>query len=329
MRFIHKLILLFLLVIAVSCERDRSGEGDTGEALQYHIKLGVTTESISIIPSPMSNRTKGYPNDLYAIQVRHKQSGSSLYSNFGFGLFTDPDLIELDLSSDKSYIIEVTMIPDGLDLIAKNATGGYLKPFTMSGIGKSTDVTNEFTTENMYRFNALEKGTTDLADGDSYVSYQRPNISRYYGIIEDFSPSADGILAMELKWVVFGITVLPENFTEGKILIEMDGAPDIEITPDHPNKIEKELFTFENGAGENWHNDGYQEAIPMNIIWKKEGQPDKYLLTKSDSPTPVFVRKHEHTITIRLAGNAGGDNDIELTTEDDELLPGTPIVVEE
>lgn len=79
-------------------------------------------------------------------------------------------------------------------------------------------------------------GTADLYVDGSASRYGQPAIARYFGVSDIFTPSANGTLSIYLKNMTFGMNIVANNFTEGKIRVSMEGAPDIIMDSDGQGK---------------------------------------------------------------------------------------------
>ncbi|MDE6499921.1 MAG: hypothetical protein K2K83_04370, partial [Rikenella sp.] len=111
--------------------------------------------------------TKASTNDLYAVQVKQG------LKNYGYGIFDDEHLINLPLQIGSTYTIEVSLVPNGKNVIAKGANGGYEAPFKNGSSINSNNVpgkiTNEFiVTSDPYIENMNEGKAVVKEDGTEY-----------------------------------------------------------------------------------------------------------------------------------------------------------------
>lgn len=268
---------------------------------------------------------KGAPHDLYAVQV-YQVSGIA-EAKRAYGIFDNENDMNLELETDKTYKIEMTMVPDGASLIAKGENGGYQNPFIIKKLTKETpgEITNQFIyTSNPYIYK-LNSGyaVINQEDGES-TGYNRPPISRFYGVADNFTPTGDTELAIDLKWVCFGLTVVPRDFTEGHIEINMEHAPLLTITPDNPDAVTKKIFTFEHSlSSEDWTADDYSENIPIAITWFKS---DGTSIVFRDIATPTSIKRKVNKIFSIPCGNDGPAGNIAIDKEDEILVDDEEII---
>ena len=320
----HLYTPLFVLLFSITltaCRLDKPDPLPKGTTCK--IQLSPQRES-GLVESdePLTMATGA--KDLYAIQVMKKGS-TNKFAKYAYGVFDNESDMVLELTAGTTYQIEITMIPEGTALIAQDNNGGYHEPFIISGAsGGPGKITNQFVTSII---NAIETINTGYAyiqpsDNSEPVGYNRPPISRYHGSIE-VTPSEDTELSIDLKWVCFGLTVVPTDFTEGRIEIEMEGAPMLTLTPDAPDAITKQIFTFEHSlSSSDWTADDYTEEIPIAITWIKADGSKVFFRYASD-PTTV-KRKTNKIFQISCSNNTNGniiiDKEDPTLTDDVETL---------
>lgn len=281
----------------------------------YTVHLNIDREFVDEEDMPMT-MAQSSSNDLYAVQV-YKKSGSN-YPRYAYGIFDNENAMTLELPAGATYKIEMTLVSDGATVIAKGTNGGYLEPFLIGGLGSGGGkVTNEFTLATSTYMSKLSTGYATVNEvGGIQTSYIRPSLSRFYGVTDNFTPTGDANLTIALKWVTFGLTVIPEGFNEGTIEIEMDGAPKLTLTPTDPAAITKKPFTFDHSlSSEDWTADNYSEDIPMSIVWIK-GDGSRTVLRDKTAPT-TFKRRVEKVLRLPL-GNADGNKVV--ISKDDETF---------
>lgn len=306
-----KNLIFILLAISsmVSCRLDKP------DPLRS-IRLVLDREDIVERDEPLT-LTKASSKDLYAVQIYNKKGNS--YSRYAYGIFDDESRMSLELELGSTYKIEVSVVPNGKDLIAKGENGGYQDPFLVGGFsGTPGKITNEFIKSSLSN-NYLEINTGKAVineEGGKKTEYARPPIERYYGVVENYRPERGGTLTIPLKYVCFGLTIVPEDFTEGSIEVKMERAPTFTLTPDDPTAITKKIFTFDNFMGDDWTADDYSEDIPIAITWTK-GDGSKIQFSKSTTSYTI-TRKMNKILTL-LCSNAG-QGSLVLERENDTLI---------
>ncbi len=267
---------------------------------------------------PFKTATKTSSDDLYAVQVYKK--GLS-YSKYGYGIFDDESAINLPLEVGLTYKIEVSLVLNGKNLIAKGINGGYEAPFTIGGFsGGPGKVTNQFVQSTSNYIETINEGKAVLKEDG--VEYSRPPISRYYGMVEDYRAKEDEALSIPLKLAGFGLTIVPKGFTAGSIEVKMDGAPTFTLTPDEPAAITKKIFTFENFGGlEDWTTDDYSENIKIAITWTNANN-EKITFGKPTTSYKI-IRKTNKILTFSCGDGNGQilfDREDDTLTDDSETL---------
>lgn len=306
-----------LAIIFAACQLDKPDPLPEGPTCT--VRLIVERERIGEEDTPMSG-VKSSPNDLYAVQIY--QLGTQNYGKYAYGIFTNPENMEIDLPVDGTYRIEISLVSDGAAVIAKGINGGYLEPFTTGGIGRGPGkVTDRFGIGSLSYMSKLNTGyaVSNGLDGAAN-GYDRPPVSRFYGMVDNFTPGNNASLTVELKWVSFGLTVVPQNFDEGSIEIAMDGAPKLTVTPDNSTTITKRIFTFDHSDKdtEDWRMDNYSESIPTQITWiKSDGTR---IVLRSESNPITFKRKYNKQLTINCG--AGDNSKVTISKEDETLIDG-------
>lgn len=302
-----------LSIISTSCRMDKPDPLPEGPVRTVYIQ--IEREGIEEGNEPLM--AKGYPNDLYAIQVNR---GS--LNKYAYGIFNNVDELKLELAGGQTYKIEVTMVGDGATMIAKDEeTGGYKEPFLLNGSngGGVLNPDNQFKYSSVTSLFKLSSGQAAVHQpGGTTATFDRAPVSRFYGIVDKFNPDENTSLSIKLKWVVFGLTVIPEGFTAGRIEVELEGAPTMTITPADPTAVTKKIFSFRNGLiATDWCADDYSEEIPMTITWHKSDGTSVVLRDGTVTKT-TFQRRTEKIIRLQLSGGSMS------ITKEDETLIGSP-----
>lgn len=314
--------LLFMSVIFISCQPDKPEPLPGGP--KYSIRLNIDRERTINEENEPLTMVKGVPYDLYAVQI-YKKGLNNNYSKYAYGIFDNENDMFVELPAGATYKIEMTMVPDGASVIAKGENGGYLEPFATGGFGAGPGkVTNEFKTSVSSYIVKLNSGYAVLGQsGGQQTGFNRPPISRFYGVVDNFTPDADTELTMELKWVCFGLTVVPEDFTEGTIEIEMESAPKLTVTPDDPTAVTKKIFTFDHSLNsEDWTAPDYSESIPITVTWIKA---DGTRVVFRPASTPTTVKRKQNKI-FRIPCGDGPHGNLTITKEDEILTDDVEII---
>lgn len=310
------LLYLFLIGVLFSC--GGSGEEElnpeepdvNSEPKEYIVSLGMTGE-IEVSESPLLGRASS--DDLYGIQVYSISPTSISPSCYAWGIFDDKSKMQIKLLSGYKYNFQATMIKNGKKLISSN-DGLYSAPF-------NDFLTNEFSYEGA--MSGVQNGMACLEPEGMY--YHHPNIDRYYGEIEDYSPIENGSISIDMKRVVYGLKFVADGLTEGKLKISVVGSPDLYITHGENNEIES-IFSLANGGanGSKWIADDYSEIIEVSVTWEKSDGTDVQII-KSNNVT--VKRKYMTTITIKVK-DSSVNNGVEINQEPGNLIDGDNITLE-
>lgn len=312
-----KKILFFALALFAfaSCvKEDAMIEDESIDGKEYVVNLGFSGE-IEISHSPLS---KAGTNDLYGVQVYSKKSSDSEYAPYAYGLFDNTADMVVKLIGGYQYEFVATMVEDGKNKIDKDRDGNYGSPFWIRGKDSDAALDNEF----KYSVNSE---MVYLDDGYSNILgyfYYRPNASRYYGELSDFTPSEDNSATINMKRVCFGAKFKVNDFTEGEITIQIPEAPELTII--YPNTETEDVFTFRNelSGGSPWAEDDYQEILAVNISWTKA---DGTVIPISNQIIE-FTRNELTTVTINLKEDST-NTDIEMEMEDGDIQPGKEFII--
>lgn len=310
-------LILFMSLAFVACRMDKPDPLPEGS--KYTIKLNIDRElTINEEDEPLT-MVKGAPYDLYAIQV-YRKGITGNYSKYAYGIFDNESDMVLELPAGSTYKIEMTMVPNGASLIAKDENGGYLEPFTLGGFNAGPGkVTNAFTVSVSTYINKMNSGYATLGRQDAEaIGFNRPPISRFYGVIDNFTPSEDSRLTIDLKWVCFALTVAPEGFTEGSIEIELDGAPKLTVKPEDPTVITKKVFTLDHSlSSDDWTADNYSESVPIAVTWIKADGTRKVFRS---ADTPTIIKRRYNKIFPIPCDDTTPEGNITVNKEDEILI---------
>lgn len=301
------LLYLFLIGILFSCGGAGEENEPNPEPKEYIVYLGMTGE-IEISESPLLGRASS--DDLYGIQVYSISPTSISPSCYAWGIFDDKSKMQIKLLSGYKYNFQATMIKNGKKLISSN-DGLYSAPF-------NDFLTNEFSYEGA--MSGVQNGMACLEPEGMY--YHHPNIDRYYGEIEDYSPIENGSISIDMKRVVYGLKFVADGLTEGKLKISVVGSPDQYITHGENNEVESIFSLY--GGGNKWIADDYSEIIEVSVIWEKADGASVQII-KSNNIT--VKRKHMTTVTIKVK-DSSVNNGVEINQEPGNLIDGDNITLE-
>ena len=229
-----KILLLVALVTTslISCSESKNNEpipepNIEDEFITVSLKAGgelIGTES------PL-NRAETNSRALYGVQICISPDKIMDYSletatKIAFGVFDDLKYAKVDLPKNKKYIIEVTYIPYGKDVIHYHTDKKcWEMPFnTFSWSASPLNEIQYSTSEYIY---CLAMGAnTPVGSGNNRGDSWHLEVDRYYGVLLGFEPTNDNNIAtIDMKRTVFGLTFNAKKSIEknyDKILIQLN-----------------------------------------------------------------------------------------------------------
>lgn len=278
MRRITKLFasvaMLLVLSLATSCETlvnylDTPQNTETPTEAEYvTVSLGVDFVDLDVEYEPLSRAEDS--RDLYGIQVYSAVSSSDDYDwqPFAYGLFDEVDDISINLLKGYVYKFAISMVNDGYNKLDWRNFGyrHFLSPFSVGGW---TGVDNTFIYDSSTSMSGLGSGSSYLCVPQA--SFSRPNLERYYGELEGYTPGDKGGKAkIQLKRTSFGAKYIANGNKEnsGTLEILMDGAPQLNLNLAESKQI-SEIYTFYN-VYEAWFDNNYSETIPVVLRLVRE-----------------------------------------------------------
>ena len=309
---IFRSAILALLACVGIAACDKNSDVVPNEPETYTVNLGWAGEILDVSYEPM---TRAATDDLYGIQVYAVPKSTEIdiwdidWMPYAYGLFDDPNNITITLPSGYKYKFEATMVRNGKSRIYYN--NKYYNPFYI-------DLDNKFyydMTDAMYE---IDNGDTELIEGNSYKNYKRPNIERFYGVLTDYIPGEGNTNAkIEMKRTSFGakFVVGGKMAVDGKLEIQIDKAPKMELALTAGNDEKSDIFTFDY-LKDAWAEDDYTDDIPVNFKWiRADG-------TEAPMGTHTITFKRNKTTIVKFNIEKDG-NDESIGIEIDESETGT------
>lgn len=321
-----KKILLLLAIILPFLLTGCSGENSPIEELptppidqkEYIVSLGFSGEITNIEESPLS---RAVGNDLYGIQIYSMsaaENDASKYKPYAYGLFDDKANMTVKLLEGYRYKFVSTMVVNG-KMVLYSHSGEYSAPF-LSDFG--TPVGNSFSYSSDKRLGGLGRGFTSTTNTENV---HIPNVERYYGELTAYIPVESKSVSINMKRVSFGVKVITEGLTEGKITISLKGGEPIYII--HPGTEVNDMFTFQNTNSYldpmSWTKDDYTETISVSMTWEKTDGALVPLVTQDIT----FKRNKLTTITVKVKDNSIS-NGVDISNEDTPMGDGGNITID-
>lgn len=299
---------------------------ETAEEGVYTVTLLLEGEAAEV------NQATG--NHLYGVQVLSRAAGTSdSYLPYGYGIYTDSTRVQLELEAGNEYTIYTTLVADGQNKVQPEGSL-YAAPFAVSDYevqtravtplpdydgdlpGSDAPALNVFVRDAVQGLNGISRGATVLAaDG---LLYDRPNTARYFGEYLNYQPAANDLLHIEMARTCFAVTCEVDNLAEGRIRVEIEGAPALYIDADAAEHTVSDVFTFANPYG-NWTDSGYSETAEVTFVWEKTNGLERVLSAEQ----VTFVRGNAHRLHTVFS-----DDGMTMDIENKPLTDGEVINIE-
>lgn len=293
-----KYIYLFIMAFTIfGCSQDETNINQEDKIMTVSVKLNG---EISSSETPIT-RTETDSQDLIGITV-YKNG-----SRFAYGLFDNLDNVTINLLAGAKYKFKCTLIKDAKNKLYKN-TGTYSRtcyPFWGSLNGTFNKLNDPFTYSTSYS-DYLYNDYVSISNNDSQEYCA--NIDRFYGELDDYSPTVDGVVNINLKRVSFGLQVKVTGVTDGTV----------DVTVKH--KDAGVNFVSQTGLSSNYESTAkmyslyhinnawqyadadYQEPINVSVKWTRGVGVTEDLGTKT-----VNVKRNSlNIIHIKLTANGDG-----------------------
>ena len=218
---------------------------------------------------------------LYGVQVMARPRGTTdIFTPYGHGIYDDSTRLTLTLSSDREYNILTTLIGEGrtavqadgngwaqpLDLVDWQPTGRGVTPLPDYDPSLPSGGSDAFVRDSLRWLGHIDRGATTLAsDG---ATYDRPHLARYAGERLGYTPTADEELEIVMTRVSFVVTCEVDSLREGRIRIEIEGAPYLYIDAAAAEHKVNAAITFANTNGR-WTDVSYEETLEVKFVWEK------------------------------------------------------------
>lgn len=318
-------VFALVMVMFASCDNEIENAEEPMQGEEVTVKIGFDGEILDISEGPLETKVSG--NDLYGVQVYCKPSNGSDYVSYAYGLFDDPSEMEIKLLAGYKYRFEATMIEDGVNVIGRHYNSGF-------GIVEFSSPFNE-TLENKFKYSNKEgfspySSWTYLQTKEDY--YHRPNIMRYYGELNNYTPlTSESSVNIDMYKVVFGAKFNFMNLTEGKVDVNISEAPGMSVN--YPQTSVEDIFTFD-GIGftfESPEGEYIPEGMPLNeeiitvsITWTKT---DGVIVPVYNGPIK-FNRNKQTIVTVNLDQESESlGTKVEIDLEDTPMTPGEEVTI--
>ena len=311
-KYILQILPLLFVLGMTSCSKEESTSAE--EAKEYNVSLKFNGE-ITTADTPLTRGTA--TNDLIGVQVY--QDGTQ----YAYGLFDNIEDININLFSDHKYKFVVTVVKDGKNKIS-SAYGDVVSPSCPLNNQRDvfTYLKNEFTYTDKNYYVGLGSGYSYTKYGD----YSYPETDRFYGEVDNYTPTENGSLTIDLKRTAFGLKYEVSGVTDGTVSVKIENTSRIffentEITSEYES--EEKIFTFSDVYSAWKYANNYTESITVSATWARGVGITENLGSKT-----VQIKRNAMNIIRLKLGSVDYDGNIGIEVEeeadmDEETVTGT------
>lgn len=249
---------------------DNPSEGE-----EVLVSLGLGGE-ITISETPLSRAagSETSSKDLYGINVYYdKDKDGKIDDHYAYGLFDNVADMVITLVTGHKYRFECRMVVDGKEKCKYGTSSGtsiYRKPFYLYNSG-SAPCKNQFISGSDYF------GSTDFKYGSTYKNGYFADT--YYGEVTDYTPTTNGVVKIDMKRCVYGLTVNVSGVTKGKATIGINTSSG---TDDDLGVNINTISEFNNSYSTTSDTQILSETISFNNVydcWAKTVSQQEYSIT--------------------------------------------------
>lgn len=329
-KYILQILPLLLVLGMTSCSKEEATSAE--EAKEYNVSLKFNGE-ITTADTPLTRGTA--TNDLIGVQVY--QDGGI----YAYGLFDNVDDININLFSSHKYKFEVTVVKDGKNKLSVTDSFGspfdtyqqykQMKPDESGYVTKYgyyyTKLDNKFQYKASWSlsnigFSNLRSGYTNMKGHLSYY----PETDRFYGEVDNYTPTENGSLTIDLKRTAFGLKYEVSGVTDGTVSVKIENSSrtffeNTEITSEYES--EEKIFTFSDVYSAWRYANNYTESITVSATWARGVGITENLGSKT-----VQIKRNAMNIIRLKLGSVDYDGNIGIEVEeetdmDEETVTGT------
>ena len=105
----------------------------------------------------------------------------------------------------------------------------------------------------------------------------------------------------------------------------MEDAPTLTVTPENPDAVTKQIFTFDHSlSSDDWRADDYSESVPISVTWVKS---DGTRIVFRDQSTPTTLKRKINTILSLSLGEETSNSNVTINREEEILTDQVEVIV--
>lgn len=257
------------------------------------------------------------------------QDGKTVSKPYAYGIFElseaqKKDKLKINVIDGYTYKVTCAMIANAKDSIKVSSEGKYYAPFdleskgTIAGECLNKFVTAEQPNQTLFLHN-LENSKIRSATG-TQDNYTHPFIERYNGSIESLSVQSGVENVLKLYRRYFGVNFKQTGLQEGRLKIQLDGAPIIylDANADKSKLVESglKLVSMKNLSAALPATGSLTEGIKLDVFWEKTpGITEKQIIGTNIS----FKRNYKHNLVITDIDHMGTPGNIGIEVDEEEM----------
>lgn len=254
---------------------------------------------------------------LLALQIYAKPIGAAdkLYQPFAYGLFDTWQSLEVELVATNAYKMIASLVVEAKTKLEPTASG-YSEPFAAGS--ERSQITNAFVYTSARAMKGLTAGAARVVDGRRYT---RPVLERHCAVLSDYLPADKQVAELTLQRVSFALRVSAPDVTEGKIELDVDGAP-LMVLSSAERSVEAVVSMQGSSIDERWLTADYADEVLCKATWTK-ANGTRVPIGASRGVTLRVRRNERIPIELYTRGKASG---LGILTETNTWVDQTPIV---
>ena len=262
------------------------------------------------------------------ITMSSMQDGKPVSKPYAYGIFElskaqKKENLKINVIDGYTYKVTCAMIVNAKDSIQSSANKFYA-PFdldtkgTIPGECLNKFVTAEQPNQTLFLYNL--ENPKFKSKSETQDNYTRPFIQRYNGSIDNLTVQNGVENVLKLYRRYFGVNFKQTGLQEGRLKIQMDGAPAIYLNanPDKSKLVESglKLISMKNLSQAIPATGALTENIKLEVFWEKTpGVTEKQIIGTNLN----FKRNYKHTLVITDIDHMGTPVNIGIEVDEEEM----------
>lgn len=316
-RLLATVLLVALCTGFYSCSKETDSVIDEPQSnipKTYTVSLSLGGDFISTSETPLG-RVEETLKKIYGINVYIKKDGEKDYIHHAYGLFDNIGDMTISLSTGYRYKFECTVVKDDKDILYCK-DNMYSTPFEKGNDPSSIPLTytlleNKFISSPTayYGLSYLYRGEANVMKDGNMMGMSYPRLDRYYGELNDYAPSSNEKITINLKRTVFGLKFVVVPPLEGTLVITQYGNERDEfarVSAGEETYESESIYTIK-GINLCMMDPDYEEPLTFKIAWNKPNSTtqtfNKTIAVKRNVMTTINVDMTSENTNASLGFN--------------------------